>query len=84
MVRNLMLTIGIGIIAEGIITAIYLYNPTLYDGAIVKVFSWLSATSRFDNFYMGIFDLADIIFYLSIIFVFLFLSTQVIKKKRWS
>lgn len=84
MMRNITITIGAGVIGIAILTAIYMFKPTLYDGAIVKVFSWLSATVRFNNFYMGILDLADIIYYLSIIFIFLFLSTQVIKKKRWS
>ncbi len=84
MMRNITITIGAGVIGVAILTAIYILKPTLYDGAIVKAFSWLSATVRFNNFYMGILDLADIIYYLSIIFVFLFLSTQVIKKKRWS
>jgi ABC-2 type transport system permease protein len=84
MMRNLTITLGAGLVGIASLTGLYMYNPTLYDGSIVKVFSWLSATSRFNNFYMGILDLADIIYYLSIIFVFLFLSTQVIKKKRWS
>lgn len=84
MMRNITVALGVAIIGEGILVTTYMNNPTLFDGAIVKVFSWLSATSRFNNFYMGILDLSDIIFYLSIIFVFLFLTTQVIKKKRWS
>lgn len=84
MMRNITITVVAGVIGIAILTAIYMFKPTLYDGAIVKVFSWLSATVRFNNFYMGILDLADIIYYLSIIFLFLFLSTQVIKKKRWS
>lgn len=84
MMRNITVSIGLGIIGIGSLTGLYMYKPTLFDGAIVKLFSWLSATARFNNFYMGILDLADIIFYISIIFVFLFLSTQVIKKKRWS
>ena len=84
MMRNLTVALGVGIIGEGLLITTYMNNPTLFDGAIVKVFNWLSATSRFNNFYMGILDLSDIIFYLSIIFVFLFLTTQVIKKKRWS
>lgn len=84
MMRNLTVALGVAIIGEGILITTYMNNPTLFDGAIVKVFNWLSATSRFGNFYMGILDLSDIIFYLSIIFVFLFLTTQVIKKKRWS
>ncbi|NLL00590.1 MAG: ABC transporter permease [Clostridiales bacterium] len=84
MMRNLPVCIGTGIIGAGILTAIYLLKPTMLDGSIVRVFNWLSVTVRFNNFYMGIFDLADIIYYLSITFVFLFLSIQVIKKKRWS
>lgn len=84
MMRNIVVCIGTGIIGIGILASVYLFNPTLLDGAIVRFFSWLSVTGRFNNFYMGILDLADIIYYLSIIFVFLFLSIQVIKKKRWS
>lgn len=84
MMHNITVSMGLGVIGIGSLAAIYMYQPILFDGAIVKVFSWLSATARFNNFYMGILDLADIIFYLSIIFVCLFLSTQVIKKKRWS
>jgi ABC-2 type transport system permease protein len=84
MMRNIVVCIGTGIIGIGILASVYLFNPTLLDGAIVRFFSWLSVTGRFNNFYMGILDLADIIYYLSIIFVFLFLSIQAIKKKRWS
>ena len=84
MMRNITITVSAGIVGTAILTILYLYKPTLFDGAIISVFSWLSATERFNNFYMGILDLADIIYYLSIIFIFLFLSTQVIKKKRWS
>lgn len=84
MMHNLTVSFGVGIIGEVILTYIYMNKPTLLDGAVVKMFGWLSATARFNNFYMGIFNLADIIYYLSITFIFLFLSTQVIKKKRWS
>lgn len=84
MMHNITISLSAGIIGIVILSSIYMYRPALYDGAIVKVFDWLSATARFNNFYMGILDLADIIYYLSIIFIFLFLSTQVIKKKRWS
>lgn len=84
MMRNLPVCIGAGIIGLGILTAIYVFEPTILDGSIVRFFGWLSVTVRFNNFYMGIFDLADIIYYLSITFIFLFLSVQSIKKKRWS
>lgn len=84
MMHNITVSIAVGIVGISILLILYLNTPTLFDGAIVTVFNWLSATVRFNNFYMGILDLSDIIFYISITFVFLFLSTQVIKKKRWS
>jgi len=82
--HNLTVSAGTAVVGEGILLAIYLSKPALLEGSVVKVFSWLSANARFYNFYMGIFDLSDIIYYLSIIVLFLFLSVQVIKKKRWS
>jgi len=84
MMHNLTVSAGTAVVGEGILLAIYLSKPALLEGSVVKVFSWLSANARFYNFYMGIFDLSDIIYYLSIIVLFLFLSVQVIKKKRWS
>ena len=68
--HNLTVSLGVGIIGEVILTYIYMNKPTLLDGAVVKMFGWLSATARFNNFYMGIFNLADIIYYLSITFIF--------------
>lgn len=82
--HNLTVSIIAGIVLCGGLTAIYYIKPTLYDGLVVKVVGWLSVVTRFDNFSYGIFDLADVVYYISIIFLFLFLTTQVIKKKRWS
>ncbi|CRZ33381.1 ABC-2 type transport system permease protein [Herbinix hemicellulosilytica] len=84
MMHNLTVSVGTAVVGEGILLAIYLSKPALLEGSVIKVFNWLSANARFYNFYMGIFDLSDIIYYLSIIIIFLFLSIQVIKKKRWS
>jgi ABC-2 type transport system permease protein len=84
MMHNLTVAIGIGILGEVGLTVIYLLKPTLFDGSIVKVFGWLSVITRYDQFYYGIFDVSGIVYYLSITFLFTFLTTQVIKKKRWS
>lgn len=84
MMHNLILSIGVGVIGELALTTLYFIKPTLFDGLITKVFGWLSVISRYNSFFYGVMDLADIIYYISIIFLFLFLTTQVIKKKRWS
>jgi ABC-2 type transport system permease protein len=84
LMHNLTLTVGIGFILEFALTAVYLLKPTWFDGSVIKVFDWVSVTSRYDQFSSGIFNLSSIVYYLSIIFLFTFLTTQVIKKKRWS
>ena len=55
------------------------------DSPIVStVLNWLSIFSRYDNFTNGIFSLADVVYYISIMVVFLFLTTRVIEKRRWA
>lgn len=84
MMRNLTIAVGAGIIFEIGLSIIYLLKPTLFDGSVKNTFGWLSVITRYDQFYYGIFDVTGIIYYLSITFLFAFLTTQVIRKKRWS
>jgi len=51
---------------------------------ISSVLNWFSIFSRYSNFTLGIFSLADIVYYISVTVVFLFLTTRVIEKKRWA
>lgn len=47
------------------------------------IFSYLSVTSHFNDFSIGVLDTGNIFFYLSFIFVFIFLTVYVIEKS-WS
>lgn len=71
----------IGFALEGIL---YVINPTIYDGIIVRVLGWFSVLSRFENFYMGIFGISDVIYYITFAAIFLYLTVSVIEKRRWS
>ena len=51
---------------------------------IQNVLNWFSIFTRYQNFTMGLFSLADIVYYASYTVVFLFLTTRVIEKKRWA
>jgi len=84
MMRNLTISIATGIIGIGAIVLIYQLKPTMFDGSLVKVMDWLSVITRFDSFAYGTFNVAAVVYYLSVIFLFTFLTAQVIKKKRWS
>ena len=46
--------------------------------------SGLSVYARFQNFANGIFDVAALVYYLSLTALFLFLTVRVFEKKRWS
>ena len=46
--------------------------------------SWLSIYSRFSNFTYGIFDFAAVLYYVSISFVFLFLTVRIYERRRWA
>ena len=56
-----------------------------------KVFSWLSPVfnkmafvNAYESFNNNIFKLADIVYFLSIVAIFIFLSVRSLEKKRWS
>lgn len=82
--NNLTVVVGIGVIGEAGLTAAYLIKPTLFDGSVIKVFDWISVITRYDAFSYATLNVASIIYYVSLTFLFAFLTVQVIKKKRWS
>lgn len=62
---------------------------SLLEGVVSSEFlraimSWFSILSRFTNFSFGIFDIPALIYYVSISFVFLFLTVRVLEKRRWN
>lgn len=48
------------------------------------VLSFVSLIRRYDEFAVGIMGISNIVFYLSFIALFLFLTVRVIEKRRWS
>ena len=82
------------IITIGVIAGMVLLNilnllkdsdgqPLIRSYAIRSVISWISVMSRFSNFTNGLFDYAALLYYLSLSFVFLFLTVRVYEKRRW-
>ncbi|MDF2844904.1 MAG: putative rane protein [Herbinix sp.] len=84
MMHNLTLSVILGLLIEAGLLLIYILKPTLLDGSVANIFGWLSVTTRFTNFDMGILDVSALVYYISVIGLFSFLTVQVIKKKRWS
>ncbi len=49
----------------------------------VKLIGWLSFNTRYQPFTKGIFDLSSIVFFLSVIAVFIFLTARKLESRRW-
>lgn len=56
----------------------------LFDNGLSKIIDWFSIMDRFNDFCSGILNASSIIYYLSFIAVFIFLSIQTIEKRRWN
>lgn len=74
------------IISFAILLLVNLVDPiaSYVGGFTAKVLNIFSLVSRYDDLNEGIFDLTTVIYYLSFTAVFLFLTTRVIDKRRWS
>ena len=58
--------------------------PTLGFINLNTVLSWMSLYKRYYDFTAGILSFANVLYYVSVCFVILFLAVRVIDKRRWS
>ncbi len=52
--------------------------------AIRMALGWISILGRFSNLSAGVFDIASIIYFISLAFVFVFLTVRVYERRRWN
>ena len=82
------------VITIGVIAAMILLNyvnllkdstgQPLIDAYVIRaVIGWISVLSRYMSFSQGLFDYAALLYYVSLAFVFLFLTIRVYEKRRW-
>lgn len=74
--------VGIGILAAACI-AVYVDSSSLAE-LLPNVMKSLSLFSRFYVFVNGVFDMTSIVFYLSVIVLFLLLTVQSLEKRRYN
>lgn len=84
MTKDNILTGITGVVLLGAVVIIYIVKSSLYEGAIQKLLDLLAIANHFDNFVGGILDLSGIVYMLSVICIFIFLTVQSIQKRRWS
>ena len=64
--------------------AAYWLEPAAFEGLLPRIMTQLSLFERFYVFVNGVFDMTAIVYYLSVIGFFLFLSVQSLEKRRYN
>lgn len=84
MTRSTLLPILLFLVLSAIPVVIFLTSPTTLEGAFQRLMSSLSVFDRMANFTGGILDVEAIVYYISVSFLFVFLTVQSLEKRRWS
>ena len=84
MTRSGFASVVLMLILEGLLLVGFLLDSSAYEGLFPEIMEQLSLFDRFYDFVYGIFDLGSVVYFLTVIGVFLFLSVQSLEKRRWS
>jgi len=64
--------------------ALYIALPLVFSRLIINALSWFSLLERFNPFTIGLLRFDAVVFYVSFTSVFLYLTVNVIEKRRWA
>jgi len=84
MAKNWIVTLLAAALALGGLYIWYLNDSVAFAGLFGEIMESISVFDRYDNFTEGVFDWTSVVYFLSVIGVFLFLTVQSMEKRRWS
>lgn len=83
--NNWVVVAGTALVGGGAMAGLWFYDSTLYEHLLPNALAKFSLLPHFQAFANDhVFDLPGILLYLSLTTLLLFLSVQVIQKRRWS
>ncbi len=84
MTKNGFATLVSAAVLEGGVMLFYMFDSSAFEGLVPAVMEELSLYERFYAIINGVFDVTSIVYYVTVIGVFLYLSVQSMEKGRWS
>ena len=82
--KNQNLAYGISFLIMLAVVVLYFADSSKFEGLLPDIMTKLSLFERFYTFVNGVFDLTAIIYYVTVIVFFLFLSVQSLEKRRYN
>ncbi|MBQ3599688.1 MAG: ABC transporter permease subunit [Lachnospiraceae bacterium] len=83
-VRNLIVTGLFVIIGEAALLIIYAIKSTVFESLFLNFVINISLSTRFSEFLNMKFDISTLVYYVSCIILFLYMTVQSVQKRRWS
>lgn len=82
--RNDNLGYGVGLTLMAAVVAVFWIDSSKLEGLVPEIMKTLSLFDRFETFVNGVFDMTAIVYFVSVIIFFLFLSVQSLEKRRYN
>ncbi len=83
MMRSVLVSVVLAVVGEAALWIVYAVKSSLYDGLVTKILNCFAVSAKYEDFKLGILQYDAVVYYLSIAFLFVFLTIQVTKKKRF-
>ena len=84
MTRNDVLAQGFGFVAVIGTVVLYIFRSEWFEGLFPNILENISVYERFYQFVDGIFDYTNVVYFVSVIIFFLFLTVQSLEKRRYN
>lgn len=82
--RNDNLGYGVGLTLMAAVVAVFWIDSSKLEGLVPEIMKQLCLFDRFETFVNGVFDMTAIVYFVSVIIFFLFLSVQSLEKRRYN
>ena len=82
--KNWIIVLGAAVLGALAIGGFYLYKQDVFSGFVRKILGWFSLNLRYQSFSMGLLKFDALLYYASFTGLFLFLTAQLIEKRRWN
>lgn len=82
--KNVHLGYAVWLVLTALCCIVYVADATAFEGLLPKIMKTLSLFERLNTFVNGVFDLTALVYFLSVIVVFLFLTVQSLEKRRYN
>lgn len=85
MTKNWFMAAIVEAVGCAVFLLLYIIDDSIFQNGLSAILSRIDIRNAFNNFASNnIFDITGLIFYLSMSFIFVFLTVQVLLKRRWS